>query len=120
MPYTIQNTPFRVPTTDGKTIREYFGYASKNVGDLSVAHMQAPPGWLEPHQTPDFDEITFMIQGKKHIEVDGESITIEAGEAIFVEKGSRVQYSNPFDEKAIYLAICIPAFTLEGVHREEE
>lgn len=111
-------SPFTVPTVDGKVIEEFFGLATQGESAFSVAHMKAPAGWSEPHQTPDFDEITIMVKGRKSVEVDGEKIELQEGECIWVRKGSRVQYSNPFDEPNEYWAICMPAFTLGAAHRE--
>jgi len=116
--YIIQNNPFIVPTNDGKLIEEYFGKASKDVGDFSVAHMIAPPGWSEPFQVPMFDEITFIIKGRKQIEIDEDKIFLNKGESICVNKGTRVKYSNPFDEEVEYISFCVPAFTLDRVNRE--
>ncbi len=115
-----QSSPFIVSTTDGKLIEEHFGLASIRSGDYSIAHMIVPPGWLEPHQTPDFDEITMMVLGKKLIEVDGEEIILGEGESLLVKKGARVRYANPFDEPAEYWSLCMPAFTIERAGREEE
>lgn len=116
--YFKQENPFVVPTNDGKTIEEHFGLASTRDNAFSVARMVAPSNWFEPHQTPEFDEITIMIKGKKLIEVDGEEIVLEAGQSIMVKKGARVRYSNPFDEEAEYWAVCIPAFSVDSVNRE--
>lgn len=116
--YSIQKRPFIVPTTDGKLIEEHFGNASINTGDYSAAHMIAPPGWSEPFQTPEFDEITYVISGKKQFEIDDEIITLGKNESICVSKGTRVRYSNPFDEPVEYLSFCIPAFSLRRVKRE--
>ncbi|MGN6602021.1 MAG: cupin domain-containing protein [Ginsengibacter sp.] len=118
MPYIKQDKPFRVPTTDGKIIEEHFGLASEKSGDLSIAHMVAPSGWSEPHQNPEFDEYTLVSRGKKLIEVDGEKIVVNPGESILVKKGSRVQYSNPFEDVCEYWSVCMPAFSIEKVHRE--
>ncbi len=117
--YKVQKNPFTVPTSDGKLIEEHFGNASINVGDFSFAHMIAPPGWSEPFQTPDFDEVTFIISGKKMFEVDGDKIVLNALESIFIKKGTRVRYSNPFDKECEYTSLCIPAFSINLVHREE-
>lgn len=116
--YFIQSNPFIVPTTDGKLIEEHFGLASINSGDYSLAHMIAPPHWSEPFQTPDFDEITYIISGKKKFEFKGEEIILTKGESICVVKGTRVKYSNPFDEPCEYISVCIPAFSIERVKRE--
>jgi len=116
--YVKQATPFVVPTDDDKVIREHFGMASTGDKSVSVAHMIAPPGWREPHQQPEFDEITFMIRGRKKIEIDGEIVEVGSGESILIKKGARVRYSNPFEEEAEYIAICLPAFDPKKVHRE--
>lgn len=116
--YTVQTDPFVVPTDDGKTIKEHFGRASDGNTNISVAHMVAPPGWSEPFQTPEFDEYTFVISGKKKFIIDGETVILEKGQSIKIEKNTRVQYSNPFQEPCEYLAICLPAFSMETVNRE--
>jgi len=113
-----QNDPYVVPTDDMKLIEEHFGNAS-NKYQLSIARMEIPPGWKEPHQNPEFDEITIMIRGKKLISIDGEKVVLNPGESILVRKGARVRYSNPFEEPAEYWSICNPAFTLETVNREK-
>lgn len=117
--YTLQKSPFIVPTTDGKVIEEHFGKASTQDQNLSIAKMVAPPGWSEPFQTPEFDEYTFIVKGKKQFIIDEEIIILKAGQSIKIEKKTRVQYSNPFKEECEYLAICLPAFDFEKVHREK-
>ncbi|NIF06261.1 cupin domain-containing protein [Chryseobacterium sp. Tr-659] len=117
--YKIQQSPFVVPTTDGKLIEEHWGNSTGN-SNVSIAHMVAPPGWSEPHQTPDFDEFTYIISGKKQFEIDEEIVLLEKGQSILIEKGARIRYSNPFSEPCEYLAICLPAFSMELVNREEE
>lgn len=116
--YKIQKNPFIVPTTDGKLIEEIWGNSTGNT-DISIAHMVAPPNWSEPHQTPEFDEYTYIIKGKKQFEIDGEIVVLEAGESIKINKGARIRYSNPFSESCEYLAICLPAFSMELVNRED-
>jgi len=117
--YIIQNKPFTVPTTDGKLIEEHFGQATDGNKNISIAHMVAPAGWSEPFQTPEFDEYTYIIKGKKQFIIDGETVVLEAGQSIKIAKGARVQYSNPFDKKCEYIAICLPAFSMDLVNREE-
>lgn len=117
--YHIQKTPFVVPTTDGKLIEEHFGNATDGNSQISIAHMIAPPKWSEPFQTPEFDEYTYIFKGKKQFIIDGETVVLEAGQSIKIEKNTRVQYSNPFDEPCEYIAICLPAFSMDLVHREE-
>jgi len=117
--YIIQKEPFVVPTTDGKLIEEHHGLATTNNSAISIAHMVAPPGWSEPFQTPEFDEYTYIIKGKKQFIIENETIVLEAGQSIKIERNTRVQYSNPFDEACEYIAICTPAFDFNKVHREE-
>jgi mannose-6-phosphate isomerase-like protein (cupin superfamily) len=116
--YIKQTKPFRVPVTDGKLIEEYFGFASSGHQEFSIARMVAPPGWSEPYQNPEFDEITIIISGRKCAEVNGEKIFLSPGETLLVKRGSRVRYSNPFAEPAEYWSVCFPAFSPETVHRE--
>ncbi|MEN8781160.1 MAG: cupin domain-containing protein [Desulfobacterales bacterium] len=118
MKYKKQTVPYRVPTADGKIIAEHFGKQSTGDEELSIAHMIAPPGWSEPYQIPEFDEYTLMVRGKKVVEIDGERVILKAGESICVFKGSKVKYANPFDEDTEYWSVCIPAFSLQSVHRE--
>ncbi|NPV11018.1 MAG: cupin domain-containing protein [Ignavibacteria bacterium] len=118
--YIVQRSPLRIPTNDGKTILEHFGVPSTGTDEFSFAHMIAPPKWSEPFQSPEFDEITFVIRGKKQIEIDDEKIILNENESILVRKGTRVRYSNPFDEPVEYVSVCIPAFSIEKVHREIE
>ena len=117
--YKIQKSPFIVPTTDGKLIEEVWGNSTGNSG-ISIAHMVAPPNWSEPFQTPEFDEFTYIIKGKKQFEIDGEIVVLETGQSILIEKGARVRYSNPFENPCDYLAICLPAFSMDLVNREDE
>lgn len=118
MPYLLNVAPFTVPTTDGKVIKEFIGLASTKTDGFSIAHMVAPPGWSEPHQSPEFDEITIVVSGKKQFEIDGEEVVLSAGQCIIVLAGSRVRYANPFEEATSYWSICMPAFSLARVHRE--
>ena len=116
--FKVQNSPFLVPTTDGKTIKEHFGLATNGNSNISIAHMVAPPGWSEPFQTPEFDEYTFVIKGKKQFIIEDDMVVLDAGQSIKIEKNTRVQYSNPFTEPCEYLAICIPAFSMDLVNRD--
>ena len=117
--YKVQKSPFVVPTDDGKLIEEHFGLATDGNSQVSIAHMVAPVGWSEPFQSPEFDEYTYIIKGRKQFIVDGETITLEAGQSIKINRNTRVQYSNLFDEPCEYLAICMPAFSMETVNRED-
>ncbi|MDG1178689.1 MAG: cupin domain-containing protein [SAR324 cluster bacterium] len=117
--YVLQQEPFVVPTTDGKLIEEHFGRVISNEPGLSIAHMVAPSGWSEPFQNPEFDEYTMIVRGRKQIEIDGEIVTLKVGESLLVRKGARVRYSNPFEEEAEYWSVCVPAFSIDLVNREE-
>lgn len=116
--YKSQKNPFVVPTNDGKLIEEIWGNSTGNSG-ISIAHMIAPPYWSEPHQIPEFDEFTYIIKGKKQFEIDGEIVILETRQSILIEKGARIRYSNPFEKECEYFAICLPAFSMDLVHREE-
>lgn len=115
--YKLQTAPFKVPTEDGKEILEHWGNSTETP-NISIAKMIAPAGWSEPHQTPDFDEFTLIISGKKQFEIDDEIVILEAGQSILIQKGARVRYSNPFALPCEYIAICLPAFSIELVNRE--
>jgi mannose-6-phosphate isomerase-like protein (cupin superfamily) len=120
MPYIRQKNPFIVPTTDGKLIEEHYGLASSGETNFSIAHMIAPANWSEPYQTPMFDEVTIVIKGKKLFEIDGDEVILEAGQTILIQKGTRVRYSNPFNEPCEYWSCCVPAFSINTVNRENE
>jgi mannose-6-phosphate isomerase-like protein (cupin superfamily) len=109
-----------VPTTDGKLIEEHYGLASSGETNFSIAHMIAPANWSEPYQTPMFDEVTIVIKGKKLFEIDGDEVILEAGQTILIQKGTRVRYSNPFNEPCEYWSCCVPAFSINTVNRENE
>lgn len=115
-----QTDPFIVPTADGKLIEEHFGAASTGGDAVSVAHMIAPAGWSEPAQIPDFDEYSLMIRGKTRVELPSGEVVLTAGESLFVPRGTRVRYANPFSEEAEYWSVCIPAFTPDRAHRVDD
>lgn len=117
--YFIQKKPFIVPTNDGKLIEEHFGKAANGESSISIAHMVAAPHWSEPFQVPEFDEYTYIIKGRKQFIINDEKVILEKGQSIKIMKNARVQYSNPFDEPCEYIAICLPAFTIETANREE-
>lgn len=115
--YFYQNRPEVIPTQDGKYIGEHFGRLATGEQDFSLAHMVAPAGWSEPYQQPEFEEITLVLSGKKYVEFEDEFLIIHPGESVRVFAGTRVKYSNPFDEPCVYISLCIPAFSLENVNR---
>lgn len=120
MPYQLQTKPFVVPSTDGKLIEEHEGLASTGNKNISIAHMVAPPRWSEPFQVPAFDEYTLVSRGRKMIEVEGEQITLQAGQSILIKAGTRVRYSNPFEQECEYWSVCSPAFSIDAVNREDQ
>jgi len=104
--------------TGDKKISEFFGHMNSKSGDVSIAHMLSPAGWSEPGQKPEFDEYTVVLKGKLKVETEKESFIVSAGQAILAEKNTWVRYSTPFDDGAEYVAVCIPAFSVETVHRD--
>ncbi len=114
----VQASPVIIPADLNKHIEEHFGLLSTGDADISIARMVAPPGWDEPAQQPEFDEYVLMVRGKQSVTVDGSEYVISAGESMRIGKNCRVRYANPFDETAEYWSICIPAFSLETVHRD--
>jgi mannose-6-phosphate isomerase-like protein (cupin superfamily) len=116
MPEHIRE-PTVVPGVGEKVIRELVGRVNTATPELSVARMTSPPGWAEPAQTPEFNEVTVVLDGAVVVEHDGGELTVRAGEAVLARAGERVRYSTP--EGAEYVAICVPAFSPDAVHREE-
>jgi mannose-6-phosphate isomerase-like protein (cupin superfamily) len=119
MRHVLITDPTRIPVPGGKLIEEFFGRVRTETTAFSLAHMIAPPGWGEPAQTPDFDELTIMIRGRMQIEIDGRDLDLAAGQAFFVERGATVRYANPFHEECEYWAVCMPAFAPDLAHRAE-
>ena len=102
-----------------KIIDEFIGKVNSNSSEISIAKMQSPAGWNEPAQTPEFDEYTIVLKGSVHVKTDEETYIIKAGEAFLSKKGERIQYSTPDPEGAEYIAVCLPAFSPDTVHRHE-
>ncbi len=102
-----------------KTIEEYIGRVNSNTNTLSIARMKSPSGWSEPGQKPEFDEFTVVLQGVLHIRLKDREIDVAAGQAVSISAGEWVQYSTPHPEGAEYLAVCLPAFSPELVHRDQ-
>ena len=100
-----------------KIIREYVGRVNSDTSALSVARMQSPQGWVEPGQTPEFDEYTLVLKGCLKVKTRSGEMEVEAGQAVIVNKGEWVQYSTP-DLGAEYIAVCLPAFSPDTVHRD--
>lgn len=120
MPELIK-TPTRIPVPGGKVIEEHVGRVTTPEAHLhasvSVAHMKAPAGWSEPYQTPDFDEITLVLAGQVIVDHDAGRLEVAAGQTVITRGGERIRYScGP--EGAEYIAVCVPAFADDTVHRE--
>jgi quercetin dioxygenase-like cupin family protein len=104
--------------TPPKIIEEFFGRVNSKTAEISIAKMTSPQGWSEPGQTPEFDEYTVVLRGKLRVETRGGVHEISAGQAIEVSRGEWVRYSTPFAGGAEYVAVCVPAFSPETVHRD--
>lgn len=102
-----------------KVIDEYIGRVNSKTNAASVAHMRSPGGWLEPGQTPEFDEFTIVLKGMLRVEHQGGSLDVQAGQAVIAHAGEWVRYSTPNEGGAEYIAVCLPAFSMETVHRDE-
>ncbi|HLM48817.1 MAG TPA: AraC family ligand binding domain-containing protein [Myxococcaceae bacterium] len=118
---TLIPAPTRVTAVGNKPklIDEYVGRVNSKHAELSVAHMRSPGGWLEPGQTPEFREITVVLKGLLRVEHKGGHLDVPAGQAVITEPGEWIRYSTPRDEGAEYIAICLPAFSPDTVHRDE-
>ena len=101
-----------------KSIEEFIGQVNSGTAAVSIARMRSPSGWAEPGQTPEFDEYTVVLQGSLHVELKDTEFNVGAGQAIMVQAGDWVRYSSPSPQGAEYIAVCIPAFSPDSVHRE--
>ena len=101
-----------------KRIEEYFGRVNTGEPRVSIARMRSPGGWVEPAQRPEFDEFTLVLAGLLRVESDSGTLDVRAGEAVLAHAGERVRYSTPADGGAEYVAICLPAFSPQTVHRD--
>ena len=118
MPKLIES-PSRVEAagTKPKLIDEYIGRVNTGEGRVSVAHMRSPAGWVEPGQRPDFDEYTLVLNGAIEVEHEGGTLVVKAGQAVLTRAGEWVRYATP--EGAEYVAVCLPAFSPDTVHRDD-
>ncbi|HED11412.1 MAG TPA: cupin domain-containing protein [Caldithrix abyssi] len=105
--------------TKPKIIEEFFGHVNSGDAGISIARMKSPAGWVEPGQTPEFDEYTVVLKGRLHVETRRERFTVAPGEAIHTVAGEWIRYSTP-EEDTEYLAVCLPAFHPDTVHRDEQ
>ena len=120
MPQIIE-APTRIEAagTKPKVIDEFVGRVNTGDERVSVARMVSPEGWVEPGQRPDFDEYTVVIDGALHVEHEGGALDVRAGQGVLVAAGEWVRYSTPEPGGAHYVAICLPAFSPDTVHRDE-
>lgn len=115
---TLISQPARIQAagTKPKLIDEYIGRVNSKTEAASIAHMRSPGGWQEPGQRPEFDEFTVVLRGMLRVTHVSGSIDVHAGQAVIVRKGEWIQYSTP--NGAEYIAVCVPAFSPETVHRD--
>ena len=102
-----------------KIIQEYIGRVNSGTTEVSIARMKSPPGWVEPGQAPEFNEYTLVLKGTLRVTTRKGSNDVKAGEAIITNKGEWVQYSSLSSEGAEYIAVCVPGFSPESVHRDK-
>ncbi|HYE24246.1 MAG TPA: cupin [Clostridia bacterium] len=116
---TLISQPKRIEAAGNKPklIDEYIGRVNSGTTGASVAHMRSPAGWVEPGQTPEFDEYTIVLKGHLRVTHRDGHIDVNAGQAVIAHAGEWVQYSTP--DGAEYIAVCLPAFSMETVHRDE-
>lgn len=121
MPTLIaQPTRIEAAGNKPKLIDEYVGRVNSSTSETSIAHMRSPEGWVEPGQTPEFDEYTLVLKGTLRVDLRDGCIDVQAGQAVACRKGEWVRYSTPEPGGAEYIAVCVPAFSIEAVHRDAE
>ena len=102
-----------------KIIQEFIGHVTSQTAGVSVAKMRSPSGWVEPGQTPEFDEYTVVLAGSLRVESRDGTLDVAAGQAVITRAGEWVRYSTPHPDGAEYFAVCLPAFSPQTVHRDE-
>lgn len=120
MPQKIE-APTRIEAAGNKPklIDEFFGRVNSGHDGVSVARMRSPEGWVEPGQRPEFEELTVVLAGELHVEHEGGTLVVKAGQAVVAKPGEWIRYSTPQPGGAEYVAVCLPAFSMETVHRDE-
>ena len=116
MPELI-SAPHLIPVPGNKIIEEYVSRVNNRESQVSIARMRSPAGWSEPGQRPDFDEFTVVLNGALHVQHDKGMLEVRAGQAVVTRKGEWIRYSTP--QGAEYVAICVPAFAPDTVHRDQ-
>jgi ethanolamine utilization protein EutQ len=117
---TLISQPTRITAAGNKPkfIDEYIGRVNSKTSAASVAHMRSPQGWQEPGQSPEFDEFTVVLKGMLRVEHKNGILDVQAGQAVIAHRGEWVRYSSPLEGGAEYIAVCLPAFSMETVHRD--
>jgi mannose-6-phosphate isomerase-like protein (cupin superfamily) len=119
---TLIPQPTRIQSAGNKPklIDEYVGRVNSATASVSVAHMRSPGGWLEPGQTPTFDEFTIVLKGTLRVEYKDGALDVTTGQGVIAHAGEWVRYSTPNEDGAEYIAVCLPAFSMESVRRDED
>ncbi len=117
MPTHIEK-PTIIEVPGNKIIQEFIGLVNSSTSELSIARMKSPSGWEEPGQTPQFDEYTVVLAGTLRVEHESGVTDVHAGQAIVAKKGEWIRYSSPASDGAEYIAVCLPAFSPDTVHRD--
>ncbi len=117
---TLISSPTKIEAAGNKPkiIEEFVGRVNSRTEALSVAKMTSPSGWVEPGQTPEFDEYTLVLKGELTVRSRDGEIKVPAGKGVIAHKGEWIQYSTPHPEGAEYIAVCLPAFSPDSVHRD--
>ncbi len=117
---TLISQPTRIQAAGNKPklIDEYIGRVNSKTSAASVAHMRSPEGWVEAGQTPEFDEFTIVLKGMLRVEHKAGALDVRAGQAVIAHAGEWVRYSTPETGGAEYIAVCLPAFSMDSVHRD--
>jgi mannose-6-phosphate isomerase-like protein (cupin superfamily) len=113
-----QPTRIRAAGNKPKVIDEFIGAVNSKTSEISIARMQSPSGWQEPGQAPEFDEYTVVLRGLLQVETKTGVLTVQAGQAVITPRGEWIRYSTPGPEGAEYIAVCLPAFSPDSVHRD--
>jgi len=118
---TLISQPTRIQAAGNKPklIDEYIGRVNSKTSGVSIAHMRSPQGWVEPGQSPEFDEFTIVLKGLLRVTHKEGSLDVRAGQAVIAHAGEWVRYSTPEEGGTEYIAVCLPAFAVETVHRDE-
>jgi hypothetical protein len=117
---TLINKPSSIEAVGNKPIRidEYLGRVRTGHAQVSIAMLQCPPGWIEPGQTPEFEEFTLVLRGVLRVAHRGGVVEVRGGQAVVTHRGEWVQYSTPDSDGAEYVAVCLPAYSLEAAQRD--